>query len=245
MDAEIRRALIDEESTLTPHHDRSRQRRAFGALALCVVLAATGLGAVWTPAPTEFCVPLLTTCGTPTPTPGPTSPSPLPTLPALPVSPGSPSTPPSTPAPLPIPAAPDAGAPTFTQPPAQLGGSSISFTGLQSVTVVEVPLADGTKTPVLKLVADTITIDDFTLTVRHETGPVLLTTSDRMELRGHVQVYVDSATATLLDGTPITLGASTPPPADGLPPQLLKVNLGLVGVTADAIAFKASHQNLK
>jgi hypothetical protein len=141
--------------------------------------------------------------------------------------------------------APDAGTPTFTQPPAQLGGSSISFTGLQSATVVEVPLADGTKTPVLKLVADTITIDDFTLTVRHETGPILLTTANRMELRGHVQVYVDSATATLLDGTPITLGAATPPPADGLPPQLLKVNLGLVGVTADLIAFKASHQNLK
>ena len=74
---------------------------------------------------------------------------------------------------------------------------------------------------------------------------MLLTTADRMELRGHVQVYVDSVTATLLDGTPITLGASTPPPADGLPPQLLKVNLGLVGVTADSIAFKASHQNLQ
>jgi hypothetical protein len=245
MDAEDRRALIDEESTLTARRGRSHRGGALGALALCVALAATGIGAVWTPAPTEFCIPLLMTCGTPTSTPSTTPPSPLPTLPALPVSPGSPSAPPSAPAPLSTPPAPDAGAPTFTQPPAQLGGSSISFTGLQSVTVVEVPLADGTKTPVLKLVADTITINDFTLTVRHETGPVLLTTSDRMELRGHVQVYVDSATATLLDGTPITLGAATPPPADGLPPQLLKVNLGLVGVTADSIAFKASHQNLK
>ncbi|MFF1878498.1 hypothetical protein [Leifsonia sp. NPDC058230] len=239
MDAEGR-DLDDREPLLTARQGRARRR---GAVALCVALAATGLGAVRTSAPTEFCIPLLMQCGAPTPAPGPTSPLPLPTLP---VSPGSPSASPApTPSALPTPAVPDAGAPTFTQPPAQLGGSSISFTGLQSVTVVEVPLADGSKTPVLKLVADTITIDDFTLTVRHETGPVLLTTADRMELRGHVQVYVDSVTATLLDGDPITLGASTPPPADGLPPQLLKVNLGLVGVTADAIAFTASHQNLK
>jgi hypothetical protein len=109
---------------------------------------------------------------------------------------------------------------------------------------VEVPLADGSKTPALKLVADDIAIDDFTLNVRKATGPVLLTTADRMELRGDVQVYVDSVTATLPDGSPLTLGATTPPPQGGLPPQLLKVNLGLLGVTAGSISFKASHQAL-
>jgi len=220
------------------------------------VLALSTLGAAPMPtqaaAPAGLCIPILMQCGSPSPSPSPghTDPAapgipgvPLPT-PGKPGTPGTPATGAPTTAPTPPVPTPDAGAPVFTQPPAQLGGSSISFSGLTSISVVQVPLTDGSKTPVLKLVADRITIDDFTLTVRKATGPVLLTTADRMELRGHVQVYVDSATATLPDGTPLTLGAATPPPRDGLPPQLLKVNLGLVGVTADSISFAASHQAL-
>jgi hypothetical protein len=66
-----------------------------------------------------------------------------------------------------------------------------------------------------------------------------------MELRGHVQVYVDSVTASLQDGTTVSLGANTPPPGNELPSTLLRVNLGLVGVIADSIVFTSSHQNLK
>ncbi|MFI5060857.1 MAG: hypothetical protein ACHP7F_05375 [Actinomycetales bacterium] len=243
MDAE---RIADEEALLTPSEGRPRTR----ALALCIALALTGIGAAPTITPAAFCLPLLMKCGSPSPSPTPSPTLSVPGLPGLPgvpapapSSPTSPAAPGATPAPA-VPASPDAGAPTFTQPPAQLGGSSISFSGLQSASVVDVPLADGSKTPVLKLVADDIVITDFTLSVRKSTGPILLSTATRMELKGHVQVYVDSVTATLLGGKPFTLGAATPPPADGLPPQLLKVNLGLVGVTADSIAFKASHQNL-
>jgi hypothetical protein len=216
----------------------------------------TGVGAapVQTAVPAALCIPILMQCdkSSPSPSPSPSQTTPaIPGLPGIPVptvspAPGVPGAPgsPATPAPTPPTAVPDAGAPTFTLPPAQLGGSSISFSGLKSISVVQVPLADGSKTPALKLVADEIAIDDFTLTVRKATGPVLLTTADRMELHGNVQVYVDSVTATLPDGTPLTLGAATPPPKDGLPPQLLKVNLGLIGVTAGSISFKASHQAL-
>ncbi|MGH1549168.1 hypothetical protein ACRAWB_08345 [Leifsonia poae] len=144
----------------------------------------------------------------------------------------------------PAPAGPDAGAPVFTQPPAQLGSRSLSFSGLKGITVVTVPLADGRRIPVLKISADAITIDGFSLTVRKETGPKLATTADQMALSGNVQVYLDSVTATGSDGKSITLGAATPPPADGLPPQLLRVTLGLVGVTADSIHFTAPHQHL-
>jgi len=151
----------------------------------------------------------------------------------------SPTTPPAAPA------TPDSRAPTFTVPAAQLGGSSISFSGLQSVSVVTVPLADGTSTPALKLAADDIAIDDFVLDVRKSTGPSLVSNATRMELRGHVQVYVDSVTATLQDGTALTLGADTPPPGNELPSTMLRVNLGLVGATADSIAFTSSHQSLK
>ena len=146
---------------------------------------------------------------------------------------------------VPIAAVPDEGAPVFTLPAAQLGGSSIAIAGLRSVTAVTVPLANGTRTPALKLVADDVIITDFLLDVRKATGPSLVTTADRMELRGNVQVYLDSLTATLPDGTPLTVGAATPPPGDELPSRLFRINLGLVGVTADSIVFAAPHQDLK
>ncbi|TFC10369.1 hypothetical protein E3O19_15290 [Cryobacterium algoritolerans] len=148
--------------------------------------------------------------------------------------------------PRPAPTAPtavdDAGAPTFTLPAAQLGGSAISFSGITAVTIVTVPLANGSRTPVLKLEADDIVIDDFLLDVRTATGPSLVTNSGRMELRGNVRVYLDSVAGTLLDGTAFTLGAETPPPGDELPPSLLKVHLGLVGVSANSITLALSHQ---
>jgi hypothetical protein len=110
--------------------------------------------------------------------------------------------------------------------------------------VVTVPLADGSRVPVLELSADSVTVDGFSLTVRKDTGPVLATTADRMALRGRVHVYLNSLTATDADGRSLTLGADTPPPPDGLPPQLVTVTLGLVGVTADSISFTNPHQHL-
>jgi hypothetical protein len=139
----------------------------------------------------------------------------------------------------------DPDATTFTLPAAQLGGSSISIKGLHSVTAVTVPLANGTRTPVLKIVADDVVVDDFMLDVRKATGPSLVTNATRMHLHGNVRIYLDSITGSLLDGTALTLGAATPPPGNELPPTLLRVNLGLVGVTAGSIVFTSPHQSLK
>jgi len=212
-----------------------------GAIVACLVLGMTGIGATPMPtsAPAALCIPILLPCSSPSPSPSPTQ-NPLLPLPNPLGGTGSDATPPAE-----APAQPDTGAPVFTQPAAQLGGSSISFSGLQSVSAVTVPLADGSRIPVLKLAADDIVIDGFMLDVRKATGPALVSTADRMELRGHVEVYVDSLTATLPGGAGITLGAATPPPGDELPPTLLRVNLGLVGVTADSIVFAASHQAMK
>jgi hypothetical protein len=228
-----------------------------------------GIGAARVPSaePAALCIPILMDCSTPaptqTPTPTPTtttspSPSPTPSSPLLPSVPGitvpgvtapgstAPgSTPPDAASTAIADAIADPDAPVLTLPAAQLGGSSISIVGPQSISVVTVPLANGTRTPVLKLVADDIVIDDFTLEVGAGTPHPLLTTSDRMELRGRVVVYLDSATATLGDGTPITFGAATPPPGDQLPASLLTVHLGLVGVTAEIITFAAAHQAIK
>jgi hypothetical protein len=238
----------------------SRGRRSgvvAGALVACVAASLAGLGAARVPtaAPAALCIPLFMSCSSPSPTPTPTPTGSLPGVPGVPglptpPVPGSPTAPGATPTPTPTPTAPaapagpDAGAPVFTQPPASLGSSSLSFSGLRGVSVVTVPLADGSRIPVLKISADSITIDGFSLTVRKDTGPKLATTADQMALRGNVQVYLDSVTATGPDGKSITLGAATPPPADGLPPQLLRVTLGLVGVTADSIHFTAPHQHL-
>jgi hypothetical protein len=134
---------------------------------------------------------------------------------------------------------------TFTQPSAQLGVTSLSFTGLKGIALVTVHLADGRRIPALRLRADSITMDGFALTVRAATGPMLITKADRMQLKGDVSVYLNSITATDANGKSFTLGADTPPPKDGITPKLLRVTLGLVGNRADQIIYTNTDQQLK
>lgn len=243
-----------------------KRARAAAALTAAMLLlgGATGAGAARADdgtRPARLCIPILLPCNdpspSPTPSPTPTSGSVLPTLPGVPVVPApDPTTPatPTSPAPTPPPqdsttppaqaAVVDENAPVFTQPSAQLGAQSLSFRGIPLVRVVTVPLADGTRITVLKMTADEITIDGFALTVRRATGPALVTTADRMTLSGHVSVYVNSLSATTADGKTLTLGADTPPPADGIAPGLARVTLGLVGTTADSIVYTNTDQKI-
>lgn len=138
----------------------------------------------------------------------------------------------------------DPNAPVMTLPAAQLGGSSLSINGLKSLSLVTVPLADGSRATVFKIEADQFVIDDFVLDVRNSTSPSLVSTSTQMRLTGNAVVYVDSVTGSLLGGGGISLLAPTPPPGPELPSQLLRVTLGLVGCTADSIEFDDSHQHL-
>lgn len=226
---------------------RVRERVAV-LLVLCLALGSIGAARVPDAAPAAMCIPipLLVTCPPPT-TPAPSDPLGPVLGPILdPLLGGGDGGPGNIVAPLPaLPIfVPDPNAPIMTQPAAQLGGSSISFSGLKSVSFVTVPLIDGTQVQVIKLEADDIVIDDFLLDVRRATGPSLVTNSARMELKGNVVVYVDSLTATLLNGTGISLLTNTPPPSTELPPQLLRVNLGLVGVFANSISFTTVDQQL-
>ena len=238
-----------------------------GGVVLMLVLALGGIGAAPVPGmKTGLCIPLLMDCSTPTPTPTPT-----PTSGGGSTGGGSGTgsgsgvggglggaiggllgggtSPNGTEQGVSIPLSqvkPDAQASTFTLPAAQMGGTSISFSGLQAVGAVTVPLANGTRAPVLKLAADDITIQNFTLDVREssdESG--LVTDAGTMELHGHVVAYVNSVTGTLGNGLGINLGALTPPPDNELPNQLLRVTLGLVGVTADSITFTPVHQSFE
>jgi hypothetical protein len=243
---------------MSPRRTRNRPGTVVGALLACVVVAVAGLGAARVPsaAPAQLCIPILLPCSTPSPTPTPT-PTPGSSVPGTgsgtpgsPLDPLIPTPAPTAPGATPTPATPapaptdDTGAPVFTQPPAQLGSQSLSFTGLSGISIVNVPLADGSRVPALRISAESITIGGFSLTVRHDTGPSLATTADTMTLRGHVQVYLNSVTATTADGHALTLGADTPPPADGVPNDLLRVTLGLVGATADSIVYTNTKQHL-
>ena len=211
----------------------------------CFILAIGGIGAARVPSSTHqsLCLPLLMDCSTPTPTPPPGPPSPTDPLGGLGGVLGGTSAPGGIPV-IPLVATPDRNAPTMTLPAAQLGGSSLSFTGLQAVSLVTVPLANGDRTTVIRLAASSITITDFTLDVRPSGSvPGLVSTATKMRLNGNVVVYVNSVSATLLGGLGLTLGANTPLPAnETIPSTLLSVHLGLVGVTAHTITFTASHQ---
>jgi hypothetical protein len=228
---------------------KRKGRRETVAVLACLGLALGGIGAAKVPdaAPAALCIPIpfLVTCP-PASTPAPDDPLGPVLGPILDPVLGGGGAPGDIGVPLPaLPVfVPDPTAPIMTLPAAQLGGSSISFSGLKSVSFVTVPLIDGSQAQVIKLEADDIVIDDFLLDVRRATGPSLVTNSSRMELKGNVVVYVDSLTATLLDGTGISLLTDTPPPSTELPPQLLRVNLGLVGVFANSITFTTVDQQI-
>ncbi|GAB3559373.1 hypothetical protein GCM10027405_07320 [Arthrobacter alkaliphilus] len=224
------------------------------------------LGAARAPesAPTELCVPVLVSCPTSTPGPGsPTQgpgPGPLPTVPgtqlpdlgASPIAPAVPgvsptASPTATPNPTstaPVAASPDSGTTVFTKTPASMGSQNMSFTGLSSVSIVTVPTADGSGQRALKITADSITINGFTLTVRQPNGPGLVTSADKMVLSGHVSVYLGSVTGTTSDGRSLALGTDTPPPLDDVAPGLLRVTMGLVGATADSISYTNTDQRM-
>ncbi|WP_243233524.1 hypothetical protein [Microbacterium sp. CIAB417] len=229
-------------------------RRLLPVALVGALLAPTGAAAAPIERPTAWCIPLFMSCDDPSPTPSPT-PSPSassePGLPGLPDLGGQSPIPGASPTPqapaepeAPVEAVPDETAPVFTQPPAQLGSNGLSISGLRGISLVTVPLADGTRTHALKISADSITITGFALTVGHAEGPALVTTADTMTLSGNVSVYLNSLTATGADGTSYTLGAETPPPRDGITPTLLRVTLGLVGATAESISYSNTDQQL-
>ncbi|GHG47075.1 hypothetical protein GCM10012320_13550 [Sinomonas cellulolyticus] len=208
---------------------------------------------------------------TPTPsvpgagTPGvglPADPAPVPTLPgsllpglgatpSVPALPGDPSTaipsPSATPDPTsstPVPAPRDSGTTYYTKTPASMGSKALSFTGLVTITVVTLPTVDGSGIRVLKMTADSVTVTGFSLTVRQPNGPGLVTSADTMTLRGHVNVYVGSITATTIGGQSLSIGTDTPPPLDTVAPGLANVTMGLVGSTADSITYVNTNQRM-
>ncbi len=125
-----------------------------------------------------------------------------------------------------------------------MGSEKLSFTGLSGISIVTVPTADGGSIRALKITAESITIDGFSLTVRPPDEPGLVTKADQMTLKGHVSVYLGSITATTKTGDSVTIGTDTPPPLDDVEPGLLRVTMGLVGSMADSISYSNTEQKI-
>lgn len=260
-----RRVNVDDTPAAPPPFSgvprKGSKPGAAAAAILLFVAALTGVGAAEAPAvqaealagpatgsaaqPSALCIPLLMQCppSSPSPSPSPSSGGGLVgglvggLLGGVKV-PGA-----SGAAPLVI--GPDDSAYPMTLPAGQLGGSSISISGIHQVGLVTVKKIDGTSFPVIKLQADDVVITGFLLDVRRATGPSLVSTADRMELKGNVSVWLDSLTGTTLGGLGLTLGTDqTPPPGNELPPKLLRVNLGLVATSANSISYVNLHQEL-
>ena len=149
-----------------------------------------------------------------------------------------------TSSPDPVDAPVDDGAPVFSGTPAAMGAGGLSFTGLKEIGIVSVPTVTGDSVRALKISADSITITDFSLTVRPPDGPGLVTDADTMSLKGHVTVYLGSLSATPRGGDPITIGTDTPPALDVVEPGLLEVSMGLVGTLADSISYSNTDQRI-
>jgi len=240
----------------TPRKPASaRTPGATAAVLLLFVAALTGVGAADAPEvqaealartataqpaePSAFCLPLVMQCPPATPSPSPSSGGGVGGL----VGGLLGGVPGASAGPLVIGA--DTSAYAMTLPAGQLGGSSITIKGIHQVGLVTVKKLDGTSFPVIKLTADDVVITGFLLDVRRATGPSLVSSADRMELKGNVSVWLDSLTGTTLGGVGLTLGTDqTPPPGNELPPKLLRVNLGLVATSANSISYVNLHQEL-
>lgn len=266
--------VVDHRTEVAPKRRHARTGAAVVAI-LATALASASLTAIApqradASAPT-LCVPLLMDCSSPTPTPTPTpseSAAPSPTETSAPLVPGLPdisgggTTTPTPTAQTTDPTAPsddsaggtpidpadaniDPDAPIVTLPAAQLGGTSLSFTGIPTLSFVKLRLANGTTTTALKLTAASVTMDGFYLDVKaHERGTALATIDDKMVLQGHVKVYLNSVTAAGADGKSIQIGTDTPTVENELPAQSFRVTLGLLAVTADSITHTNTHQQI-
>jgi hypothetical protein len=237
-----------------------RGRSALLAAAL-LALAPSAVGAAALPAaaaetsgarPTEWCIPIIMPChSSPSPTPSP-SPSASASIPASRACRPSPVFRARAAVAVAVAVGHDAAGGGARRRRAGSRVHAAVGPARVEVAVVQRParhlgrdrsLADGSRTTALKLEADRITISGFSLTVRRDTGPILTTTADTMTLDGHVAVYINSLSATLPGGKLLTLGADTPPPAEGLD-SMFGVTLGLVGSTADSITYTNTVQHL-
>lgn len=138
----------------------------------------------------------------------------------------------------------DTTAPVMTLPASRVTGSSLSIGGPRSVSIVRVRLANGKTAPVIKIVSDEVTINDFVIDTRNAAGLGVVNSAGQMDMKGHVIVYLNAVAATLGDDTTLTLGVKNDDAdtKDVVPAALFHITLGLVGLSADELSLIPSHE---
>lgn len=164
------------------------------------------------------------------PTPAPTAgPTPSPTAPP---TPEATTTPPAA-APLVSPPAAlssaviDQDAPVVAALLARLRSASVTLQGARYIDTVTLSLADGSPRAALKITADRVVMESFSLDSTDPSARMLGTNATRVVLGGPVTLYCTSLSGSLADGTAIAFDPSTPPP---LNVELLSLTTATVGL---------------
>ncbi|UFS59683.1 hypothetical protein [Subtercola endophyticus] len=186
--------------------------------------------------------------GIPTPVPAipgvPAVPTVAPTGAAAPSSP-SPGAPAKSTGPLAEVLAPaDPNAMPLTDKPATMGADTLSISGLQSIGVVTVTLPNGDTARHIRLEADHISIDGFSLDTRDTDGHGVLTTASNMTADGTVVVYLDSIAGLLASGASALFDVLHTLPTAADLAGLTALKLDLYGLSGNTLTLTGSHEAL-
>ncbi len=188
--------------------------------------------AVSSPTPTPVPAPASTASpaptSTPTPTPAPTATPAATTAPQAPTAAAPPVTPPTTVPPSVI----DQGAPVAATTGARLRSTAVTLEGARYIETVAFMLADGSTRAALKITADRVVLDAFSLDSTNPAAGIPVTNATKVILGGPVTMYCTSLSGSLANGTPVSFEPSTPPPLDVDLPSLTSATIGLLTVTS-------------
>jgi hypothetical protein len=135
----------------------------------------------------------------------------------------------------------DPDAPIAAARSARLRGASVTLEGANYRGTVNVERADGSFVAALKITADRVVIDAFSLDSTDLAAQIAPTSGSAMTLTGPVTIYCLSLTGDLADGSQVTFAESTPPPSGSALPSLKNATVGLLAVTSQTAAMAGGH----
>ncbi len=228
---------------------------AIVAVLLLVFASAAGLSAspsfAETPGPTPSAtadpVPSASASPDPVPSdPGPApvtiQPAPTPPAPTLP-KPSAPRAPLNAAATSDPPIDPDA--PLAAIPSARLRSSAVALEGALFVGTVRVALAGGSTATVLKITANRVSMERFTLDSTDPTARILGTTAVGLTLDGPVTIYATALSGTRADGSVISVDVSSPPPPGVALPSLTDATIAVVSVASATATLAGAVETVR
>ncbi|TFC18940.1 hypothetical protein E3O19_03845 [Cryobacterium algoritolerans] len=126
----------------------------------------------------------------------------------------------------------DQGAPVAAITGARLRSTAVTLEGARYIETVALMLADGSTRAALKITADRVVLDAFSLDSTNPAAGIPVTNATKVILGGPVTMYCTSLSGSLADGTPVSFEPSTPPPLGVDLPSLTSATIGLLTVTS-------------